>query len=304
MSDKPTVFVQTNSQSRVPALVSRYSYIKHNPDWNAEILYMDQHFTNFNKYDGKVFYRNVPQEMVTDKEICLGEKKRETLGECTWYKDSIQSFFPMRYLIPEYVNYKGICLLVESDIYCLKSLGNVLDYLKPDKKLAAVMQTKGPGRDLPASSVILFDASKLKEWSLDSIGEFMFESKKDFNDLMYLRSMYQDNHITIMPKTYNDFNNIEDDTILTHMINTVTQPWKTGMEYTDDKIHNSTRKETKEKLEKKYFLAPENPLIETRFFQLAKEAFENNYLTKEDIDIDIQKGYIRTDFFEKMNSID
>lgn len=302
MKKKPTIFVQTNTQSRVPALVSRYSYLKHNPDWNVEILYMDEHFKSFDKYDGRVFYRNVSQAVINDKERCLGEKKRDTLGECTWYKDSIQNFFPMRFLIPEYVNYEGICLLVESDIFCLKKLDNILDYLEKNKKLAAAMQTKGPGKDLPASSVMLFDASKLKEWSLNSISHLMFESKQDFNDLMYLRTMYQNNEITIMPKIYNDFNNVEDDTVLSHMINTITQPWKTGLEYNDDKIHNSTRKNTEEK-GKKFFLPPENPKVETCFFELATEALLKGYLTLDDINNDINNGHIRTDFVQKIREI-
>jgi len=297
---KKTIYVQSNTQSRVPALVSKYSYLKHNPDWNVEILYMDEHFKNFNKYNGKVFYRNVSQAVANEKERCLGEKKRDVLGECTWYQDSIQNFFPMRFLIPEYVNYEGICLLVESDIFCLKKLGNILDYLEENKKLAAVMQTKGPGKDLPASSVMLFDASQLKEWSFDSVVQFMFESKQDFNDLMYLRTMYQNKEINIMPKIYNDFNNIKNDTILTHMINTVTQPWKTGLEYMDDKIHNSTRKNQDQKTEKKYFLSPENPQIETCFFELATEAFFKGYLTMEEINSDIKNGHIRKDFLNKI----
>lgn len=293
---KKTVYIQTNSMSHVPALVSKYSYEKFNPDWDVKILYMDKDFKNFDKFDGNIFYRNIPEKLIS-KDILNGEKKREVLGECTWYKDnSIQNFFPMRFLIPEFVDYSGICLLVESDIFCLKKL-DIEKYLDPTKKLSAVMQTDGPGKDFPASSVLLFDASKLKEWNLEYISNYMFESKKDFNNLMYLRDMYNNNEINIMPLKYNDFNNIDDNTILTHMINTITQPWKTGLEYRVDMLHNSTKSEDKNVIIKK-FEKHTNPNIEKVFIDLAKEALVNGALTLDDINCDINKGYIRKDFKE------
>ena len=293
---KNTIFIQTNLESKIPALVSLYSFKKYNPDWDVKILYMDKDFINFNIHDGKTFYRNVPSNKIEESERIIGEKKREILGKCVWYKDSLQNFFPMRFLIPEYVKYEGICLLVESDMFCLKSFDNLLDYLKENKKLSAVMQTGGPGKDLPASSVLLFEASKLKEWSFKKLSKFMFKKKKDFNDLMYLRDMYQKNEVNILPLKYNDFNNIDKETIITHMINTVSQPWKTGLEYSDDKLHNS--KKSNESKDKKKFLKSQNPIIEKKFIELAKEALVKGFLTINDINHNINKGYIRKDLKE------
>lgn len=300
MNKNLTVFVITNTINHIAAVVGRYSFLKHNPELNVKILYMDKDFEKFNVFDSKKFYRNVSKDTISNKKLCLGEKKREILGECTWYKDSIPSFFPMRFLIPEYVNYEGICFLSEPDIFCLNKLGNILNYLKPNKKLAAVMQTGGPGKDLPATSVMLFDASKLKEWSFDSITNFMFKSKNDFNELMYLKTMYKNNDVNIMPKEYNDFNNIDSNTILTHMTNSLTQPWKSGLTYTEDELHNSTRKKDEKSTDVKTFLQSENKNLEKVFFKLAAEAFEKGYLTKEDITLNIERKYIRKDFFNKI----
>ena len=73
-----------------------------------------------------------------------------------------QSFFPVRFLIPELLNYKGKALIIDPDIFAVKPFNNIEKYLTDDKPIATCMNIN----NLPASSVMLLDTSKFKSWSV------------------------------------------------------------------------------------------------------------------------------------------
>lgn len=93
MNKNLTVFVITNTINHIAAVVGRYSFLKHNPELNVKILYMDKDFEKFNVFDSKKFYRNVSKDTISNKKLCLGEKKEKFLENVLGIKIRFQVFF-------------------------------------------------------------------------------------------------------------------------------------------------------------------------------------------------------------------
>lgn len=272
-----SVIIHTNRFNLLTALISQYSFKKFHPYLNVNISIIEKDFPKFLENDGKVFLR----------------KSRNF--ECVWYKEYSQSFFPIRFLIPEKVNYSGNILIIDPDIFLVKKLDiDILkDYLT-DKNICACMNING----LPASSVMLLNAAKFKHWNYEQLCNDMFVKKKDFDSYMYLKDEQKNMTISTLPSYYNDYDIITSDTILLHTTKTHTQPWKTGMIYKKHELHNMRKNEDSEEL---IFEKHASQKVEDFFFKLAKEAYDNGFIDKQLIEQSIENKWIRKDFFNKIN---
>jgi len=270
------VVIHTNKFNLIGALVGKYSFKKFHPYLDVDITIIENDFPKFLENDGKIFVR----------------KSRDY--ECVWHKEYTQSFFPTRFLIPEKYNYSGNILVIDPDIFLVKKLN--IDDLKNyfnDKNMCACMNING----LPASSVMLLNASKFKHWNCDKLCDDMFRKKKDFDNYMYLLDEKNNNNISILPHYYNEYDTISDDTVLLHTTKTHTQPWKTGLTYKEYELHNMRKNPNSKEL---VFKKHASQKVEDFFFKLAKETYDNGFIDKELINLSIKNKWIREDFYDKL----
>ena len=271
---KLRIVIHTNKYNILSALVSKYSLKKYHPYLDVDIVTVEEHFPKFLENDSKTFIR----------------KSRDY--DCFWYKDYSQSFFPIRFLIPELYNYSGHLLIIDPDVFLVKKMDNIEQYFN-GKKLCACMNIN----NLPASSVMLLNASKFKHWNYNKLCDDLFNDKKDFDDYMYLKDELKEDNISILPDYYNEYDKINDKTILLHTTKTHTQPWKTGLSYKEHELHNIPKSDESKDL---IFKQHESKEVEDFFFKLAKEAYNNNYINDDLIKDSIKNKYIREDFYKKL----
>jgi len=120
-----------------------------------------------------------------------------------------------------------------------------------------------------------------------------------------------DEKIKVVPRIWNNLDEISPDTKMIHMTHQRTQPWKTGLPY----------KVTPRKLGKVLGVIPKEWLpygrdkypshyqehaseeVKTFFFSLTKDALEAGAISKDDVQQEVDKGHIRSDIFDVVSSL-
>ena len=92
-------FIHTNSKQYLPAQVSRFNALKNRGVEEVTILKVED-YLDLEKLNGKSYLRN-------------GRKIK-------WFKDDLQSFTLLRFLIPEICKFEGYALLTDPDVFLLK----------------------------------------------------------------------------------------------------------------------------------------------------------------------------------------
>lgn len=213
MLNKPTVFIHTNNQQIVGALLGAYSMkraSKHPDEFDVRLIRLED-TPHLLKREGKRYVR----------------KGRPAI----WQNEDLQSFSPLRKMVPQLMGFNGRAVVTDPDIF---AIGDIYELLTADMGGKAILCRnivdgyKGSGKAFYASSMMLLDCAKLKHWRWDEDIDAMFSGKLDYGPWIGLNT---EDPATIgeLGEEWNSFDKLTPETKLLHTTERSTQPWKTGL---------------------------------------------------------------------------
>ncbi len=274
------LYIQKNNKQDLAAKIAAASFIKNG--FKKENIF----FLDFEKND-------LLKSMVG--------KKYKRSGKIKYFKNDLQSFTLLRFLAPELDNYKGKLLVIDPDVFALKDVNNIFNLLDDDDLACTFLENKA------RTEVMIIDAQKVK-WKFEEIINQVFNLKLDYSDLMNL-SFDKNIKIKKISNNYNSLDIINNDTVLLHTTNRITQPWKEGLKI-DFEIHKSNFYIFKQHIKKligknydekvtssKYLRHPNEQIIKIikSFFNYAKQ---NKIVNEIDIDQAIKDSSISEIFLK------
>jgi hypothetical protein len=286
---KPTVFVHTNHKQYLGALVSAYSLrrnSRHGEKFDIRILH-HQEYPFFQKREGQLFLRDG--------------------GSRVWRNDDLQSFTPLRFMVPELMSYQGRAVVIDPDVF---AVGDVYELLTLDMQEKALRCVARPGHneqpEYLASSVMLLDCEQLTNWHCETQFNELFAFTRDYTTWMYLGREPRE-RIGFLDPVWNHFDTLNEHTKLLHNTKRQTQPWKTGLpqDYTvREKGWRSHAKHVvklvkgvllgKDKVQGRYKPHPD-PQQEAFFFGLLRECLEQGVVTEALLREEMRKNHLRHD---------
>ncbi len=224
MSNKPTVYIHTNDKQIVGAKVGTYSMrkaSKHPDEFDVKLIRLEE-TAHLLKRQGMSYLRK-------------GKK-------AIWHNEDLQSFSPLRKMVPQLMGFKGRALVVDPDVF---AVGDVYDLLTRDMGGKAILCRnvsdgyKGNGHPFYASSVMLLDCTRLQHWRWDEDIDRMFNGELDYGPWIGLKHENPD-IIEEIGEEWNSFDKLISETKLLHTTERLTQPWKTGLPIDFDQNVNTT----------------------------------------------------------------
>ena len=187
------------------------------------------------------------------------------------YKN-ITEFSLYRYLIPQLCNYQGKAIYIDSDTICLTDIGELLDTPLNDCDFGAKKDAyRHVDQDLWALSVMLIDCQKTR-FQLDTYYQEIAQglySPTDFACMSPPFLRYHPFKISELDPNWNVLDYVDQNTKLIHYTNLHTQPWK----------------------------HPHHPYGEL-WFTYFDEAISAGYITQQDIDLSLDRSYVRRDLMK------
>jgi hypothetical protein len=290
---QPVVFIHTNRQSLLPAMVGAYSLrarSKHCDKFEIRLLQLE-HTPFLQKFSGRRFELEPGDFAVFDK-------------------DKYMSFAPLRRLVPHLMNYSGRALVLDPDIV---AVADVYDLLSRDMGGKAILCRKRTARvgdklsEVYATSVMLLDCAQLHHWQWHSEIEKLFAGEITFNRWFGLLDEPPEN-IGLFEDSWNDFDKLDADTKLVHMTELTTQPWRTGLRI-DENQSKLWPVDLLKRLKRKIFrqelrgLKHPDPAQEAYFFNLLQECAEHGEISQQFIREQIRHRLLRPDTFKLMKNL-
>lgn len=213
MPSKPTVFIHTNDKQIFGAFIAASAMkraSKHPNEFDVKLLRLED-TPHLLKREGQRYLRKGKQAM--------------------WRNDDLQSFSPLRKMVPQLMGYEGRAVVVDPDIF---AVGDIYELLTLDMKGKAIMCRhvvdgyKGNGNRFYASSVMLLDCAKLRHWKWDDEIDAMFASQLDYGPWISLLNEASDT-IGEIGEEWNSLDKLTPETRLLHTTERSTQPWRTGL---------------------------------------------------------------------------
>lgn len=291
---RPTVFVHTNANQYLGALVSAHS-LKRNSQrpefFDVKILRLED-YPFFQAFEGKTFLR--------------GNEHR------VWHNADLQSFTPLRFLPPEEMGYDGRAAVIDPDVF---AVGDVVELLERDLEGRAIGCVPRPGHNNEeyylATSVMLLDCARLTHWCCEEGFAELFEFRRDYVDWMCLKLERRDS-IALLESVWNHFDHLDETTKLLHNTKRRTQPWKTGLpvdftvrdkswgpisqRWITDIYHSLKGERTGG-----HYQRHPDPRQERFFFRLLRECLEVGSVSEELIKEEMAKNHLRHDAFELLD---
>jgi hypothetical protein len=296
---KPVVFIHTNDKQLIGAKVAEYSLKANsrNPDgFDVRIVRLEQ-TPHLLKREGQSYLR----------------KGRNAI----WHNDDLQSFSPLRMMIPQLMNYKGMALVIDPDVFAVADVSELLKIDMYGKSIFCRNISngyKGNGNGFYATSVMLLDCEKLKHWNWDDQIDQMFNHKLDYGDWISLRLENKDT-IGLLDEEWNHFDILNEKTKLLHNTERSTQPWKTGLPVDYDtnwssksSINNFLRiildklKIVGPKSEYYYQKHPDKNQ-EIFFLKLLKECLRHEIISYELLNSHVKQKNVRSDIFKLLEGV-
>ena len=287
--NRPVVFIHTNQQQMLGAIASAHSFrrgSRYPERFEVRILSLEQ-TPHLYRREGQQYLR-------------MGRM-------ATWHNADLQSFSPLRRLVPQLMGWQGRALVTDPDVFSVG--GDVLELLDVDMGGKAVWcrnlpveQGGGPGRW--ASSVLLLDCARLQSWRWDEEIDAMFAGKLDYKPWIQLADE-PPGSIGELPEVWNSFDKLEPDTRLLHMTERLTQPWKTGLPIDFNMNFQGPAGRMRRWLRehgllgagRRYQPHPDRRQ-ETFFFQLVSECLGNGELSEDMVRRAVAAGDVRPDVFD------
>lgn len=294
--NKPAVFVHTNQQQMLGAVASAHSFrrqSRHPERFETRILKLE---------DTPHLYQREGQRYLR-----MGKM-------ATWHNADLQSFSPLRRMVPQLMGFSGRALVTDPDVFSVN--GDVLELLDSDMGGKAVICRRlpadqgGGGADQWASSVLLLDCAKLQTWRWDEQIDAMFAGKLDYKRWIQLADE-PPGSIGELPEVWNSFDKLEPETRLLHMTERLTQPWKTGLPIDFNMNFQGPAGRLRRWLRERgllgagrRYLPHPDPRQEAFFFALLKECLHSGELSEQDVKRAVAAGDVRPDVFERLAAME
>ena len=254
------VLIQSNKFQKIAAEVARYSFIKQGIS-DVEIINLEEHDILVKNF-GKKYLRN---------------------GKLTTFDNNdLQSFTLLRF-IPTKLQINDFCLIVDPDIFAIKNPMSEIYKILDNKTDIYCTKINGKLR----TEVMILNL-KNNIWHFDSLIDDLFSKRIDYSDLINLKFI-NDKKIKIIDNKFNDHDKINENTILLHTSNRLTQPWKEGLEI-NFKNHYSKiyiiknyirfiigKKYDEKIISNKFLRHPDENIIKI-VKNLFEEAYKNNFI--------------------------
>jgi hypothetical protein len=285
------VFIHTNPQQLVGALVSAYS--------------MRRNSAHADKFEVRIINTvDFPFMRERDGQAYLREGRQRI-----WRNSDLQSFTPLRFMPPELMGYEGRALVVDPDVF---AVGDVYELLNRELHGKALMcrprsRKKGPVGPL-ATSVMLLDCSRLQHWRCAEQFAAMFEFKRDYSQWISLELEDRET-IGLFENYWNDFDRLDENTRLLHNTKRMTQPWKTGLPIDFRQLNfrwfppKGWLKEARRRIFGDYGLAGHyqphpDPEQERFFFGLLRECLDQGIVSESELRDEMRQNHVRHDALE------
>jgi hypothetical protein len=211
----------------------------------------------------------------------------------------LQSFTLVRFLPPTIMNFEGFSLIIDPDIFAIRNLSNLIS-LTNEKDFSVLACKK---KEFFDSSVMIINNEKFSSrYSWKKIIENLSSGVLDYKDLMSLN--IPNLKVKTLDRIFNSLDSFSSDTVFIHTTNRLTQPWKTGLKidftrnnpgYYFSLIPKKPVFKILGKYPSRYKKHPD-PKVEDLFFDLARSAIKDGYLSIEEIKQAMNKGFVRKDF--------
>jgi hypothetical protein len=291
---KHCVFVHTNRQQMVGALVSRYSLqrnSRHADRFEVKIIDADEH--PFLKVrEGQSFLRDGEQRI--------------------WRYDDLQSFTPLRFMPPELMGYEGRAVVMDPDIF---AVGDVWELLSRDMAGKAILCRPRTGSKFlegcMASSLMVLDCARLSRWRCREQFDQLFEMARDYAAWICLKLEPRES-LGRLEDEWNDFDRLTPATRMVHNTKRQTQPWKTGLpvDFTPATKRMSLQKPTTWLKPLRQLVGKDAPVTyrahpdgnqERFFFGLLRECVEKGIISEAKLREEMKRNHVRHDAFEVLD---
>jgi hypothetical protein len=287
--NKPVVFIHTNDQQMLGAIVSAHSFRRQTrqPErFEVRLLRLEQ-TPHLYAREGRSYLR-------------MGKM-------ATWHNADLQSFSPLRRMVPQLMGFEGRALVTDPDVFSVN--GDVLELLDSDMHGKAIVcrnlpAEKGGGEGRWASSVMLLDCAKLAHWRWDEQIDALFAGTLDYKPWIQLADE-DPQTIGDLPEVWNSFDKLEPETRLLHMTERLTQPWKTGLPVDFNTNFQGLGGRARRWLRShgllgggRRYLPHPDPRQEAFFFERLKECMDSGEVSADAVRRAITERDLRGDAFE------
>ncbi|HET6598480.1 MAG TPA: hypothetical protein VFG60_00845 [Burkholderiaceae bacterium] len=294
MSTRPTVFVHTNDQQMLGALLAAHSFRRssaHADRFDVKLLRLEQ-TPHLHDREGRTYLR-------------MGKR-------ATWHNADLQSFSPLRRMVPQLMGWQGRALVTDPDVFSVG--GDVWELLSGELQTKALLvrnlpESQGGGAGRWATSVMVMDCSRLAHWRWDDEIDAMFAGKLDYKRWIQLADE-DPQHIGELPEVWNSLDKLQPETRLLHTTERLTQPWKTGLpvdfnlnfQGAGGKLRRWLRDRGLLGAQRRYQPHPD-PNQEHFFFELLKDGLEQGVVSEAFLRHAIARRDVRPDVFERLAGV-
>lgn len=295
----PVVFIHTNDRQMIAARVAAHSLKSRSksPDrFEVRLLRFEE---------TPALQRRVGQRYRWWTESAPAEFRRRDL----------QSFAPLRRLVPELMGFKGRALVLDPDVF---AVGDVYELLTRDMDGKAILCCRNPlwrnGRQLRSSAVMLLDCARLRHWDWERDIEQIFRGRLELGAWLGLLDESPE-FIGDLEQEWNHRDTLTAQTKLLHNTEMRTQPWNTGLraDYTQyaprwpapvrDLAHLVRRLLSPGRQPATRYLPHPDPSQERLFFTLLKECVSEGSITRSALRQAMRHRYLRADALQVLDSL-
>ncbi len=278
------IYIQSNRFQGIAAKVSSETF--NSFGYSSEIIYVEK-FNEITKYFGHKYLRK---------------------GKKVIFKDDLQSFTLLRFLIPELARSEDPILIIDPDVFAIKDPISILKNVKNNQKLYCTFLNK-----IPRTEVMVLN-SRNRLWDFNKIIKDLFDLKIDYHDLFKLNFL-DDDLLGKLDNKYNSLDEINDETVLLHTTNRRTQPWKEGLKI-DFEVHatkfnillnnikNLVGLNHNKDVIGKYYRKHQNSEVNEFIIKIFNNAYKKKIITKDDLLNSVKLNYISENFIKKLTLAD
>lgn len=296
---KPVVFIHTNDQNLLGALVGAHSLrsrSSHADEFEVRLLRLEETPHLQKRFNQRLCW--------WEGDIPIRFLERDHL-----------SFCPLRRFVPQLMDFTGRALVIDPDIV---AVGDVFELISRDMQGKAILcrqreYARRTGvKTAYSGAVMLLDCAKLTHWQWEREIDDVFEFKLNMGSLLQLEYENKSN-IGIIEDEWNHCDTLNRKTKLLHYTETTTQPWRTGVKamYGDHVQPSSSLRERLRRFKRRLLrqqstvvgLAHPDPRQEHYFFSLLSECLDNGSVSESFLRRCIRNNDLRPDVFELLSRI-
>jgi hypothetical protein len=291
---KPTVVIHTNDQQMIAALVGAHSLKSRSrsPDrFDIRILRLEE-TPSLHDRDGQRFL--------------WWDGDRPSV----WLRRDLQSFAPLRRMVPSLLNFTGRVLVLDPDVF---AVGDVYELISRDMGGNAILCRQKSqwheGRRLYSSAVMLLDCAQLRHWQWEREIAELFALKRALGPMLSLLDEPPDT-IGLFEDGWNHHDTLNEETRLLHNTRLETQPWKTGLpaDYHEHAPRSLSARQSLKRLGRRILMKRVPPRLRYRphpdphqerlFFGLLRECLELGSITEPMLRAAMRRNHLRKDALE------